>query len=317
MGRTYEPYWAENSGQDYQEHAITPARGAASADGLQHSYMVLRSGQTSQWDILYDFNPVGRTQHQSQGYTHGFNLQLETNNLRDTSIGEMEDRFQYLATGDQWIRFDRTQVTTQVTANVCGPSSPPPYCFNAALTGGPKAVSWNVSKPATVAPARSMTQQKVLPAGRFVHGVDQNVLARCLAAAPSQCLERVPGLAKCVKARLVCNTTRPTLPSRTAGPQAASRNLDIAQTKRLAAMRFHLSDPQIQVRSTTTTAYDEAAGTDLAPQWGRDQPLWLVTSSAETRAENSKTHYHGLTAVYDPVSGQLLHAALGRQRAFQ
>ncbi|MFK0180212.1 hypothetical protein ACIQVR_30065 [Streptomyces xanthochromogenes] len=94
VGRTYEPYWAENGNQNYQEHAITPARGPASADGLNHSYMVLRSGQMSQWDVLYDFNPVGRTALQSQGYSNGFNVQVETNNLRDTSIGEMEDRFQ-------------------------------------------------------------------------------------------------------------------------------------------------------------------------------------------------------------------------------
>ncbi|MEU3500626.1 hypothetical protein ABZ726_07595 [Streptomyces hundungensis] len=317
VGRTYEPYWAENGNQSYQEHAITPARGPASADGLNHSYMVLRSGQTSQWDVLYDFNPVGRTALQSQGYTNGYNVQLETNNLRDTTIGEMEDRFQYLAPGDEWSRFDRTSVTTQVTSATCGTSSPPPYCFAAELTGSPKAIAWKVSKPAAVA-FTAPRPQRGASAGATLNGVDQDALATCMANDPSQCLQQVPGLAACVHARLACNATAQQPAPRSLTPRSVGSTLTAEQTRQLAAVRFHTDATQIQVRPMTVASYDKAAGTQLGGQWSPDLTLWLATSTAETKSEKGgETHYNGLTAAYDPSSGQLLHAALGAQRPFK
>ncbi|MFE6852168.1 hypothetical protein ACFVDH_15435 [Streptomyces sp. NPDC057674] len=347
VGRTYEPYWAENGGQTYQEHAIAPARGPASADGLQHSYMVLRSGRTTQWDVLFDFNPVGRTTLQTQGYTKGFNVQLETNNLRNTSIGEMEDRFQYLAPDGQLLRFDRAKVFTQVTTT-CSSTNPPPLCFNATLVGSPKAIAWRVSKPTGAAPTSSAPPNLSAPAATSLNGVDQRSLAACMASDPARCMKDVPGLARCVQARLVCNSNVQAVRSpatSTAGDsrlsaekfkrlaatrfhdraQAAWRStafkmagshLTAEQIKRLAATRFHLTADQIQTRTITATGYDQTAGTHLSQTWDANLPLLVVTSTGKVRAGTNNTQYPGLTAVYDPASGQLLHAALGLRRPF-
>ncbi|MFE0777778.1 hypothetical protein [Streptomyces sp. NPDC058861] len=315
VGRTYEPYWAENGGQTYQEHAIAPARGPASADGIQHSYMVLRAGRTTQWDVLYDFNPVGRTALQSQGYAKGFNVQLETNNLRNTSIGEMEDRFQYLAPDGQLLRFDRTKVFTQVSAT-CSSSNPPPLCFNATLVGSPKAIAWRVSKPAGATSASPTPLHLSVPTATVLNGVDQRALAACMASDPARCMKDVPGLARCVQARLLCNNNTLAAQRPVASSKAAGSQLTATQVKHLAATRFRLTEDQIETRAITTSAYDQAAGTHLSQTWGADLPLWVATSTAEAQAGKTKTRYPGLTAVYDPASGQLLHAALGPQRPF-
>ncbi|MFG2645895.1 hypothetical protein ACGFYP_33545 [Streptomyces sp. NPDC048370] len=323
VGRTYEPYWAEYGAQTYQEHAIAPARGPASADGLQHSYMVLRSGRTTQWDVLYDFNPVGRTSLQSQGYTDSFSVQLETNNLRNTTIGEMEDRFQYLAPDGQWLRFDRAKVSTQVTT--CDSNNPPPFCFNATLTGSPKAISWQVSKPAGTSSARLAQPPLSIPNAAVLNGVDQRALARCMASDPTRCIRDVPGLVRCVQARLLCNQNasaaqRSAASANNASARAAAKTAGVRlasdQVKRLAAARFHVAEHQIETRTITTAAYDQMAGTHLSQTWGANLPLRVATSTAEARAGKSDAQYRGLTAVYDPASGQLLHATLGLQRPF-
>ncbi|MFJ4478691.1 hypothetical protein ACIQVR_30070 [Streptomyces xanthochromogenes] len=150
-----------------------------------------------------------------------------------------------------------------------------------------------------------------------VDGVDQKALASCMAMDPAQCLKHVPGLAKCVQARLVCNTATQTLSPRAAAPRLSSATVTPEQAQQLTATRFHVNADQVHVRALSVADYDKAAGTKLGEQWGTGLTLWLATSASDAQAENGDTRYPGLIAVYDPASGQLLHAALGTARAFK
>ncbi|MFE4870609.1 hypothetical protein [Streptomyces sp. NPDC056682] len=100
-------------------------------------------------------------------------------------------------------------------------------------------------------------------------------------------------------------------------PSLSNATLTAEQTQQLIATRFHINAEQVNVRALSIADYDKAAGTNLGEHWGTALTLWLATSAADAQAEKGDTRYPGLTAVYDPASGQLLHAALGTRRAFK
>jgi hypothetical protein len=326
---THAAYWSETGvidGWTVEEyHAIDEADSTLD-DGSMHTWMSLANSD-GQWDMLYDFNPVGTTRFAVGGYTRDLEYGLLHQYTENAALAAaFEDRVQVLGSAGLWRRPKLAEVAA-FPANICGQPDPttlmlkqpnsPPHCFTASLvtrpssTGGTAEVDhFVVGKPAvgSLALTNGAPRAPALPASGAHNGVDQRALAACLAADATQCLATVPGLAECVRARKVCNTTRRPAASVEHGTPITA---EIAGQRARAAVGDRTA---AGVNTTTLTAADvtRRSATPLNTVDGAAK-VHVVTSDNPVTGLSGQTDrsYAGYTMVYLAETGRLLYACLG------
>ncbi|RZU51295.1 ricin-type beta-trefoil lectin protein [Krasilnikovia cinnamomea] len=254
---TYAAYWGEATadGYDYRTLPATDTagqpNGSTVADGYQHTYMLLGNAN-GEWDIFFDFNYQGSTRYQASNRAISATIALDVDNLDAVGFTAPYDyRPQLLGSDGLWRRAHQSETATG-TPKQCGGfpdtfditngggGNLPPWCLtgNRNFVGTGDALDTNVfrvDKPTTLAAARmptAPTSAGLAGSPARINGVDQTALARCLGTDPQSCLATVPGLAVCVAARQLCNTTgRPAAAARTPRP----RPMTLTEAKTLVA----------------------------------------------------------------------------------
>ncbi|MFB6393547.1 RICIN domain-containing protein [Polymorphospora lycopeni] len=329
LGRTdYTAYWLEQGGIVQEYHAII-APDSQLANGQMHTWMSLGTSN-GQWDILYDFNPVGTTHLITGSRTREVEYGLLPQYDETTALATpFENRVQVMDANSLWRR-PRLSEIGGFAANVCGQPDPlalafgnpntPPWCFTTSLV--PRAVAnsvpevdrFVVGKPAVgtlAAPATTVQPQpSAMPA--FHNGVDQRALAACMATDAAQCIDTVPGLADCVHARKVCNVTS------TSAATISGEGRPVTSDKAL-----ELAHGTLGGRTTTDTALAPAQVTtmtinDLSSRTGTSVPVagtelvHVVTGTDTVPGLGSRPGtFDGYTLVYQASTGRLLYACLG------
>lgn len=332
---TYSAYWQEsgvsNGWPVAEYHAIDTADSTLPYDTM-HTWMSL-SNSDDQWDMFYDFNPVGTTRLATGSYARNLEYGLLHRSAANTALDKaFEDRVQMLGSAGLWRRPRLTEVAA-LPANICGQPDPltltskepnsPPYCFTTSLVTRPPSSGgaaaevdhFVVGKPGADAPALtgSVPPAPALPASGVHNGVDQRALAACLAADATRCLATVPGLAECVQARKVCNTTRRTAATAKHGTAATADGVRQAARAAVGDRRAAAG-----VNTTTLTAADvtRRTGMILNTVDGADK-VHVVTSDNPATGLNRQADrsYAGYTMLYQAKTGRLLYACLGHSCA--
>lgn len=318
-------YWLEQTAGTLEFHAIN-AVDATLDDRTMHTWMSLGNSD-GQWDMFYDFNPAGTTRLTAGAYTRELQYGLLHQYTANTALDiPFENRVQVFDATEVWRR-PRLNEVAAFPANVCGQPDPqtlmlkepntPPHCFTTSLVTRASSTSnpmpevdrFVVGKPGVNALA-SASSVPSAPAASGVHnGVDQRALAACMAADATQCLTAVPGLADCVRARKVCNTTR-------RATAVAERGTPVTADVARQRARADVGDrkPAAGVRTTTVTAADFArrSGTTLDTVDGT-ATVHVVTSDNPATGLSRKADqtYAGYTMAYQGATGRLLYACLG------
>lgn len=319
-------YWLEQGGGTEEYHAID-AVDATLADGTMHTWMSLGNSD-GEWDIFYDFNPVGTTRFATGAYTRELQYGLLDQFTPNTALARpFEDRVQIFDGAQVWRRPTVREVAA-FPANVCGQPDPltltlklpnsPPHCFSTSLvtrnTNTTSALAeadrFVVGKPGvdSLAAAGGRPQAPASPVSGVHNGVDQRALAACMSTDVTQCLTTVPGLADCVRARKICNIIdRSTAAAQRGTPVSAD---GARQHARAAAGDRGAAG----VKTTTLTAADFArrSGTPLGTVDGAAQ-VHVVTSDHPAASLSRQTGgpYAGYTMAYQATTGRLLYACLG------
>jgi hypothetical protein len=321
-------YWLEVGGITQEFHAINGVDSTL-ADGTMHTWMSL-GNSAGQWDMFYDFNPVGTTRFATGAYTRELQYGLLDQYTPNTALATpFEDRVQIFDVAQVWRRPRLTEVAA-FPANVCGQPDPltlmlkqpnsPPHCFTTSLvTRATNTVPpmgevdrFVVGKPgvASLASIGSVPSAPAPPASGVHNGVDQRALAACMAADATQCMTTVPGLADCVRARKVCNT------STRRSVATADRGTPVSADGARQRARTAVGDRQAaaDVMTTTLTAVDFArrSGMPLDTVDGATE-VHVVTSDnpATGLSRQADGPYDGYTMVYQAGTGRLLYACLG------
>jgi hypothetical protein len=324
---SYTAYWTEAQLADDGEfaelyHPITAdqAPGSDSADGTQHTYMLLANGDDAPWDVLFDYNTVGTTDLRFEGSTRRTSSGMAvTDPGAVTMTTPVELRLQVMDPSGLWRRPHLGELGTSETRTCEAPPryddryartpSQLPNCFTASYTvqAGVPATSqaevntFTIGKPprptalsggATAAPQSSAPKS---PTG-FHNGVDQQKLAACIADGTRNCLAEVPGLAACVEARAICNIT-----GRQSQKKASisSAPMTAAEAVEAAKKILHIVEP---AKATVTTRQQD------------DRQVHVVTSGARVRSMSASTNdrvYTGYTAEFEVSSGRMISARLG------
>lgn len=315
-------YWLEGS-ETAEVYWPISRPDSTLADGSVHTWMSMGTS-AGQWDVFYDFNLVGTTQHATGSRTRQLQTGLFAGYAEYAALATpFENRMQVFGNGT-WRRTRLVNVAA-FPANICGQPDPrsilagepntPPYCFTTQLTprvsnlpSSPTEVDRiQLGKPATGALAlRPVTPQPVTPQATTasVNGVDQRQLAACMAEDPGRCLDTVPGLAACVQARKVCNVnTRSTLGTKPA-PITADTARQRVQTDVHGATR--------PVSSTMTAAdFGRRTGVTLTVDGGAEIHVVTGDGAVTGFSRRAATNLRGYTAVYAAATGDLLYACLG------
>ncbi|WP_165945604.1 RICIN domain-containing protein [Micromonospora sp. KC606] len=327
---THSAYWLEtglSNGWMVQEYHAIDEVDSTLDDSSMHTWMSLGNSD-GEWDMFYDFNPVGTTRLATGGHTrdlqYGLMGQYDENTALDTAF---EDRVQILGSEGLWRRPRVTEVAA-FPANICGQPDPltltlkkphtPPHCFTTSLvtrpssTGGSAEVDrFVVGKPGvdSLALTSSVPPAPARPVGGVHNGVDQRALAACLAADATQCLTTVPGLAECVQARKVCNTTRRTTAAAKHGTPVTA---DVARQRARAAVGDRKAAAGVNTTTLTAADVTRRSGTILNTVNGAEK-VHVVTSDNPATGLSRQTDrsYAGYTMVYQAKTGRLLYACLG------
>ncbi|WP_416901303.1 RICIN domain-containing protein [Micromonospora echinospora] len=323
---SHQAYWLEDgivNEQVIEEyHAINEADSTL-PDGSTHTWMAL-GNSNGQWDVFYDFNPVGTTRLASGSRTREIEYGLLDQDHENSFLATpFENRVQIFDGNSVWRR-PRLGETGQIPGNICGLPNPtytytepstPPYCYTTSLvgrpsstTGGPPEVDrFVVGKPAvdTLMAATPATSVKEGPAGTH-NGVDQRKLAACMATDPTSCLTTVPGLAQCVQARKICNV---------AGASSRPEGTPVTAEAAREHARRTVKDPtsDTQVNTLNTAAFQTRYG--VAPTGiGTTEKLHVVTGrgTVQSLGAHPKRSYSGYTMAYQAQTGRLLYACLGQ-----
>jgi hypothetical protein len=324
---SYSAYWLEWNAANEQYHGLDAAQAPRSetADGRNHTFMLLGNGDAAQWDLLYDYNTVARTTLQAGGSTRlsrtgtavrypeavtagqafGFRMQLMNGNeewrlpyLSETGLGEPK-KCDTPPRYEDWI-YDVVNL--------------PPNCFTSSYKALPGTTatdpvvldSFGVGKPATALAAATKPAPRAAPSAvANVHnGVDQQALAACLDNDASNCLTHVPGLAACVASRQVCNLTG-------RGGQTAKSPAGITAAQALAHAQRNFST--LSGSSKVGVVTNLTVDTRLTGGYVADGPVHVVRSTARVKsmaASNPKV-YDGYMAVFEARSGQMIYACMG------
>ncbi|MEU5094504.1 hypothetical protein [Streptomyces sp. NPDC020996] len=315
----YGPRWTELGKNGGRTKAITAGVNPTKQDKRNHTYMLVRQATGNQWDVLYDFNTVGSTTDQLKvvgGNTNRIDVGLEVTGPQYTNVPDIASRMQFMDGNKSWHQVATKNVAKVLSLPTCSSTNKPPYCFKSKLTDNTDFTQWTASKPRKPAPSvtptraaaglsswASLRQSEGIPAD--VNGVDQNALSACLDRDPDSCLQKVPGLAECVRTADVCNAI-----ARHAKPQATTARADddapSATSLRERAARSFAVDPQ-QISLTRSSTTDERALSSGS------EATWTVTSRQMTTGlEHDHRLYRGFTAVYSARTGQLLEACWGQ-----
>jgi hypothetical protein len=326
----YDAYWLEQGfiGDEYiyQEYSLADKPGGATANGRNHAYMALSNDQ-GQWDILYDYNAVGVTRVASGNRLSYLETGLMTNAAARLALtNPFEHRIQFLDGNDVWRPPYLGEVSNQ-EENACGaPPSPlswgvpntPPYCFASTLKtragdGVMLVDSYKVDKPGStaVAPSETGPSEATGSDGSALtsNGVDQRTLARCMAEDASQCLRTVPGLAACVAARKICNTTAAASPR--VGARAFSTEAARAAARSVLANDAGAITPS-RAKVVTAADYRAVAPGAMGALPAGDEVLVVSGDETVTSIHRRPTHAaKGYVLAYEVRTGVLLHACLG------
>lgn len=310
----YGPFWEEVDPDRHESQAIIPAREPAEPDGSSHTYMLLKAGNTAQWDIVYDFNPVATTELQKDTSPRVVESSLLVFDPGNTTVPRIRNRLQFLTGNNYWKRFSRDNVAVS-TAVSCGASTPPPICFEASRQHrSGELVEWRVAKP-SAGTAGTAGTAPILPSSgaalsSVFNGVDQEELRICMGEDAEKCLEEVEGLEECVELRKVCNlNSYASAEGKPAQPyQAVSVNAD--QAVAMASQRFGIAKDEIQVSTDDISSYDVRSGSQLSDTWSAEERVWSLSSTAMVTTPGGQV-VEGLTAAVSPLNGQLLHSCLG------
>jgi hypothetical protein len=327
---TYSTYWTEWNEQTEHYEVLNTGDGS-NANGLNHTYMVLSNANSTQWDVLYDYNPVGSTTLQEGGRLENGNIGLAVRYPQGITLSAPFNERLQIADGNRTWRRPYLGETGRAEPKTCNEfptiDDPmpeyfnlPPYCLTTSLSTIPadaqypiRADVYQVGKPAANSVAPNGTAPRPDATGT-VNGVDQRQLAACLAgAAPERCTDTVPGLAACVSARKLCNTAA-------AAPAKASASLApfTAERARAAAGR-RLGVDASKAAVVRGSAGDQrlASPAGLAAARPADTPVLVVAGDGEVPSLGSGHHgrYHGYRLVFDARTGLLLHACLGQNCA--
>ncbi|GAA2009577.1 hypothetical protein GCM10009799_41900 [Nocardiopsis rhodophaea] len=89
---SYGPFWQERSRSKFESTSITPSYGGpAKPEGIAHSYMMLKSDR-GQWDLVYDFNPVGSTTAQQDTDPRTVTARLIMASAQTTDVENIDNR---------------------------------------------------------------------------------------------------------------------------------------------------------------------------------------------------------------------------------
>jgi hypothetical protein len=332
---TYSAYWQESgvsNGWPVAEYHAIDTVDSTLPDGTMHTWMSLGSSD-DQWDMFYDFNPVGTTRLATGSYARDLEYGLLHSSAANTALDTaFEDRVQIFGSAGLWRRPRLTEVAA-LPANICGQPDPqtltfkepnsPPHCFTTSLVTRPPSSGsataevdrFVVGKPGADSPAltRSVSPAPALPASGVHNGVDQRALAACLAADATRCLATVPGLAECVQARKVCNTTRRTAATAKHGTPATADGVRQAARAAVGDRRAAAG-----VNTTTMTAADVTRRTGMILKIvDGAEKVHVVTSDNPASGLNRQADrsYAGYTMLYQAKTGRLLYACLGHSCA--
>ncbi|WP_192581516.1 RICIN domain-containing protein [Micromonospora sp. AMSO12t] len=301
------------------------------ADGSTHTWMSL-GNSNGQWDMFYDFNPVGTTRLAAGNRTRDLEYGLLPQYAENIALATgFENRLQILDGNSVWRR-PRLGEVAQFQANICGQPDPyaieygetntPPYCFTTSLVprasataGDPAEVDrFVMGKPAvgTLASGPNVAADRSGPASVGTHnGVDQRRLAACMATDAARCLATVPGLAECVQARKVCNTTRRATEVRGV-PLSADKARQIAQQT--------VMDDSAGI-ATTSMSIAQLLDRSKASLRGVDpsEQVHVVTGTGTVKSLSGRPdrEFRGYAMVYQARTGRLLYACLGQTCALK
>lgn len=312
----HDAYWLEQGLRGgeyiYEEHSLAAQPYGSAADGRNHSYMALADSDTGQWDILYDYNAVGKTTVASGDRLSYIETGLMVNYEEQFFLANpIENRVQW-QDGNGVFRRPALGESSQSHQNTCNaPPNPmswgrpntPPWCFTPTLgtradTVGTAVDYWSVGKPTSLV-AKAPAAGPAGNAGPAVYnGVDQRALAACMENDADACLTTVPGLARCVAARQVCNLTASTGKSATGGRELTLDGA-VAATKRMLA-------------AGTVTARTTAAGPDRNTTNATVHVVTGTTTVKQFRGRELPHEYQGFVLTFDARTGVLLHACLGK-----
>ncbi|MGI5150020.1 RICIN domain-containing protein [Plantactinospora sp. CA-294935] len=337
---SHSAYWVETGLRDgwlVEEYHAIDAVDSTLDDGTMHTWMSLGNSD-GQWDMFYDFNPVGTTQLATGGRARDLQYGLLPQYAENTVLDKtFENRVQILGDEGLWRRPQLREVAA-FPANVCGQPDPltltldepdsPPHCFTASLVtrdssaaGLPGEVDrFVVGKPGVGSVARtgSVPPAPAAPASGVHNGVDQRALAACLAADATRCLATVPGLADCVRARKVCNTTRGPAAGadrRAAAPKrSAPVTADAARQRARAAVGDRAAAAGVHTTTLTAADFTRRSGTTLNTVDGAEKVHVVTSDSPATGlSRQADRSYAGYTMVYLAETGRLLYACLGHR----
>jgi hypothetical protein len=326
---THSAYWLEGGIENEQfveeYHAINELDSTL-ADGSTHTWMSL-GNDSGQWDMFYDFNPVGTTRFAAGNRIRDLEYGLLPQYAENTALATgFEDRVQILDGNSVWRR-PRLGEVAQFDANICGQPNPsaiefgetntPPYCFTTSLvprasttSGSPAEVDrFVMGKPAadplTIGP-RAAANQAGVASGKIHNGVDQRLLAGCMATDATRCLTTVPGLAECVQARKICNITHRV---------PANRGVPISADKARRLAQQTVKDDSSNATTTSLTSAELLRQTKIALRGVEPlEEVHVVTGDGAVRSlsRQAEREFRGYTMIYQAQTGQLLYACLGQ-----
>ncbi|WP_127507086.1 hypothetical protein [Actinoplanes solisilvae] len=319
----YLPYWTEWGNDTEETHPITNTPYGTLPDDRQHHYvLVTTSGGSGQYDVLYDYNPVGTTRLQEGGrYRDAFAMTTVQNPNTVSFPAAFENRLQMQNGNGIYFKPGTGQVSRS-EPKTCGalPTdvdplwdeiNVAPWCLTTSLgVTGNEVQYMRVSKPNTsLAKAPAVAAPVPSSAPDVLNGVDQAKLRACVAQGESPCFDQVPGLRACVDARLVCNAAAAAVGDATAG------RITGGQAKERVATRLRLTD-RTKISSAANRASDlpSALRAKLPATLATTAPVTVVTGNGEVHGLSAGKDrvYQGHLTVLDGATGALVYACLGR-----
>ncbi|WP_238432464.1 hypothetical protein [Micromonospora tarensis] len=319
-------YWVEYDGVSYEYYNLSGMPGASDADGRAHTYMVM-PGENSQLALYIDFNFAANTTKAESTRIGESSGGLYAQTIEAASFaGSFEHRMQMLDGNHVWRRPWVAETSTREiypcgaprNAPATGGPNTPPRCLDATAVAkagtNPATVDYfKLSKPSLQSAQNPPSSARGIEVGDIYNGVDQRLLAECMASDPSRCMNSVPGLAECIAAHSVCNTTA----KQARGGRHGVSKTTITEQQALALTRKSVVVPvgsllaSVKARTIPAQAYVNARGVSALS--GAEGDVILVSGAGPVQGLLGRQTglYHGYRLAFDSASGSLLHACLG------
>ena len=313
----YSPFWEEIWMEGLTYQAITPTRGdTPEPDEVNNTYIMMRDDSESQWDLIYNFNHVGSTEQMPEVQTRQAESLFHIGNPSLTTVGPIENRIQYMGGNMYWMRFASSSANLIMSNPACGDAGADPnFCMDSELvtsSGSPEQlVSWNVGRSSeTMAEFSAGPDDIIGDYPKFVNGVNQEILADCLANSPDLCMNIVPGLSECVSSHEVCNALPGYDHRESKSLTMEEEQIGESEASEKLRTRFEFNEKTMSYSLMGVSDYEEAYSVILPDAWGPNDVLWVASTQESVITEDGRT-YDGLTAVLDAFTGQLVRACAG------